>query len=117
AKLCKRVGLELVEPLYNRDTMELLLKYAKIGLDFLIIGMRRNSLSHEWLGKTITRENFENFLAEALSNGIDPCGEYGEYHTLVTRIGGRRLIIERCPFLTHEKDNMLYISLRAIAHS
>ena len=116
-KLCEKVGLELIEPLYTRDTLELLLKYAEIGLDFLIIGMRRNSLSPEWLGKTITRENFENFLAEALSNGIDPCGEYGEYHTLVTRIGGQRLIIERRPFLTHEKDNMLYISLRAIAHS
>jgi len=116
-KLCEKVGLELIEPLYNRDTLELLLKYAEIGLDFLIIGIRRNSLSHEWLGKTITRENFENFLTEVLSNGIDPCGEYGEYHTLVTRIGGRRLIIERRLFLTHEKDNMLYISLRAIAHS
>jgi len=116
-KLCEKVGLELIEPLYTRDTLELLLRYAEIGLDFLIIGIRRNSLSHEWLGKTITRENFENFLAEALSNGIDPCGEYGEYHTLVTRIGGQRLIIERRPFLTHEKDDMLYISLRAIAHS
>ena len=116
-KLCEKVGLELIEPLYNRDTLELLLKYAEIGLDFLIIGIRRNSLSHEWLGKTITRENFENFLAEVLSNGIDPCGEYGEYHTLVTRIGGQRLIIERRPFLTHEKDNTLYISLRGIAHS
>ena len=116
-KLCEKVGLELIEPLYTRDTLELLLRYAEIGLDFLIIGIRRNSLSHEWLGKTITRENFENFLAEVLSNGIDPCGEYGEYHTLVTRIGGQRLIIERRPFLTHEKDNTLYISLRAIAHS
>ena len=34
-KLCEKVGLELVEPLYNRDTMELLLKYADTGLDFL----------------------------------------------------------------------------------
>jgi len=117
AKLCEKVGLELVEPLYNRDTLELLIKYAEIESDFLIIGVRKNSLSPEWLGKTITRENFENFLAEVLSNGIDPCGEYGEYHTLVTRIGGQRLIIERRPFLTHEKDNTLYISLRAIAHS
>jgi len=117
AKLCKRVGLELVEPLYNRDTMELLLKYAKIGLDFLIIGIRKNSLNPEWLGKTITRENFEIFLAEALSNGIDPCGEYGEYHTIVTRLGDQKLIIERNSSSAHEKDNTLYISLRVATHS
>ena len=86
AKLCEKVGLELVEPLYNHDTLELLIKYAEIGLDFLIIGIRKNSLSPEWLGKTITRENFEDFLAEAISNGIDPCGEYGEYHTLVASL-------------------------------
>jgi len=117
AELCEKVGLELVEPLYNRDTLELLLKYAEIGLDFLIIGIRKNSLSPEWLGKTITRENFEKFLVEALSKRIDPCGEYGEYHTLVTRIGDQKLIIERGSLSTHEKDNTLYISLRATAHS
>ena len=117
AKLCKRVGLELVEPLYNRDTMELLLKYAKIGLDFLIIGIRKNSLNPEWLGKIITRENFEIFLAEALSNGIDPCGEYGEYHTVVTRLGDQKLIIERNSSSAHEKNNTLYISLRVATHS
>ena len=117
AELCEKVGLELVEPLYNSDTLELLLKYAEIGLGLLIIGIRKNNLSPEWLGKTITRENFEEFLAEALSRGIDPCGEYGEYHTLVTRIGGQRLIIERNSLSTHEKDNTLYISLRATAHS
>ena len=117
AELCEKVGLELVEPLYNRDTLELLLKYAEIGLDFLIIGIRKNSLSPEWLGKTITRENFEIFLAEALSNGIDPCGEYGEYHTIVTRLGGRKLIIERNSLSIHEKDNTRYISLRVTTHS
>ena len=41
AKLCEKVGLELVEPLYNRDTLELLLKYIEIGLEFLIMGIRK----------------------------------------------------------------------------
>jgi len=116
AKLCEKVELELVEPLYNCDTLELLLKYAEIELDFFIIGIRRNSLSPEWLGKTVTRENFEIFLAEALNTGIDPCGEYGEYHTIVTRLGGRKLIIERNSLSIHEKDNTRYISLRVTTH-
>ena len=117
AKLCEKVGLELVEPLYNHDTLELLIKYAEIGLDFLIIGIRKNSLSPEWLGKTITRENFEDFLAEAISNGIDPCGEYGEYHSLVTCVGDQKLILESNLLSIHEKDNTRYISLRVTTHS
>jgi len=117
AELCEKVGLELIEPLYNRDTLELLIKYAEIGLDFLIVGIRRNSLSPEWLGKTITKENFEIFLTEALSNGIDPCGEYGEYHTIVTRLGDQMLVIERNSLSIHEKDNTRYISLRVTTHS
>jgi len=117
AELCERVGLKLVEPLYNRDTLELLIKYAEIGLDFLIVGIRRNSLSPEWLGKTITKENFESFLTEALSNGIDPCGEYGEYHTIVTRLGDQMLVIQRNSLSIHEKDKTLYISLGATVHS
>jgi len=112
AELCEKVGLELVEPLYNRDTLELLIKYAEIGLDFLIIGIRKNSLSPEWLGKTITRENFEDFLAEALSNGIDPCGEYGEYHSLATRLSDLKIKL-RFDFTVGEKSNQVsYLILK-----
>lgn len=37
-------------------------------------------LDQTWLGKYIDRET----IKELVARGIDPCGEYGEYHSLVT---------------------------------
>ena len=82
--LCERAGLELVEPLKGWDTLELLMEYSKIELQFMIIGIRNEELDPRWLGRIVTQQNFEEFLTDVLSRGIDPCGEYGEYHTLVT---------------------------------
>jgi len=86
ASLCERTGLKLVEPLRGKDTLELLIEYSRIGMQFMIIGIRNKKLDHKWLGATISKQNIENFVEEVLSKGIDPCGEYGEYHSIVTKL-------------------------------
>jgi len=86
ASLCKKAGLKLIEPLRGKDTLELMIEYSKIGMHFMIIGIRNEELDHKWLGATISKQNIENFLEEVLSKGIDPCGEYGEYHSTVTEL-------------------------------
>ena len=52
------------------------------GLRPDIIGAhaRAAHLDDRWLGRTITLDAVREL--EAL--GVDPCGEYGEYHTIVT---------------------------------
>jgi len=114
--LCERAGLELVEPLKGLDTLELLMEYSKIDLQFMIIGIRDEELDSKWLGEIITRQNFEEFLTDVLSRGIDPCGEYGEYHTLVTglkeaKVGLRPIKIEK------SDSNMNYILIDVLGNS
>ena len=46
----------------------------------MIVTARAAHLDESWLGRTITLDAVREL--EAL--GVDPCGEYGEYHTLVT---------------------------------
>ena len=82
------------------DTLELLIEYSKIGMQFMIIGIRNNNLNLKWLGEIVAGQSFEEFLTDVLSMGIDPCGEYGEYHTLVTalkemKVGLRPVKIEK----------------------
>jgi len=107
-KLCEKIGLRLIEPLRGWDTLELLMEYSKINLQFMIIGIRDEELDPKWLGRVVTQQNLEEFLADILSRGIDPCGEYGEYHSLVTglkevKVGFRPVKIER------SDSNMNYI--------
>jgi len=114
--LCEGAGLELVEPLKGLDTLELLMEYSKIDLQFMIIGIRDEELDSKWLGEIITRRNFEEFLTDVLSRGIDPCGEYGEYHTLVTglkeaKVGLRPVKIEK------SDSNMNYILIDVLGNS
>jgi len=86
ASLCEKAGLKLIEPLRGKDTLELLIEYSKIGMHFMITGIRNGELDPKWLGATISKQNIENFVEEVLSKGIDPCGEYGEYHSIVTEL-------------------------------
>jgi diphthine-ammonia ligase len=46
-----------------------------------IIGVDSKRLKEEWLGFTLSNETAETFLSR--TQGIDPLGENGEYHTIV----------------------------------
>ena len=115
-KLCEKVGLRLIEPLRGWDTLELLMEYFKIDLQFMIIGIRDEELDPKWLGRTVTQQNLEEFLADILSRGIDPCGEYGEYHSLVTGLKEIKLSLRPIK-IEKSSSNMNYILIDVLGSS
>jgi uncharacterized protein (TIGR00290 family) len=79
--VCSKVGLELLEPLYRRDTSEIFHEIFSLGFKALITGVKLKYLSEEWLGFIISKETGAAFLSKIGS--VDPLGENGEFHTLV----------------------------------
>jgi diphthine-ammonia ligase len=79
--VCSKVGLELLEPLYRRDTSELFHEIFSLGFKALITGVNLKYLGEEWLGFIISKETSASFLSKIGS--VDPLGENGEFHTLV----------------------------------
>jgi diphthine-ammonia ligase len=79
--VCSKNGLELLEPIYGRDTSELFHEIFGLGFKALITGVNLKCLSEEWLGFVIGKEVGAEFLAKIGS--ADPLGEKGEFHTLV----------------------------------
>ncbi len=79
--VCSKVGLELFEPLYRRDTSEVFDEIFGLGFKALITGVNLKYLGEEWLGYTISKETSASFLSKIGS--ADPLGENGEFHTLV----------------------------------
>jgi diphthine-ammonia ligase len=79
--ICSKVGLELLEPLYRRDTSELFDEIFSLGFKALITGVNLEYLGEEWLGFIISKETSASFLSKIGS--ADPLGENGEFHTLV----------------------------------
>ncbi len=80
ARILKEVGLKPVKPLWMGDTKQIYLDYIATGLKATVVRTNRE-LSLDWLGRVLDREFYDDILK--LGN-VDPCGEGGEYHTVIT---------------------------------
>ncbi len=72
------VGLKYQFPLWQRDTSILIREFLSHGFKTMIVSVNGTLLPKEFAGITID-DSFINNLPE----GIDPCGENGEFHTFV----------------------------------
>ncbi len=79
-RVCGAAGIQALHPLWKRGRRELLEEFTGLGFTAAIIVTKADRLGPEWLGRTIDR----NSAAELEKAGIDPSGESGEYHTVVT---------------------------------
>lgn len=72
-------GLAHVEPLWGEEPLALVRETLARGYRAIITCVEEARAPRDWLGRELTAELVEAMLAR----GIDPCGERGEYHTLV----------------------------------
>jgi uncharacterized protein (TIGR00290 family) len=79
-RMCEPHGLTAVEPLFGCSTEALFEDWIASGSEALIVTARCEFLDQSWLGRPLRRE----LLSEFARLGVDPCGERGEYHTVVT---------------------------------
>jgi uncharacterized protein (TIGR00290 family) len=79
-RMCEAAGLIAVEPLFGASTITLFEEWTASGADALIVTARAAFLDQTWLGRPLRREMLDAFARL----GVDPCGERGEYHTVVT---------------------------------
>jgi len=76
--LLRKIGMECVFPIWKRDTTKLAKDFINLGFKAITVCVDSNFLGEEFAG----REFDEQFLND-LPDGIDPCGENGEFHTFV----------------------------------
>lgn len=70
------LGIETVFPLWKRNTRELMKEFIASGFKTIVVCVNAQVLDRSFAGRIID-EQFINDLPE----GIDPCGENGEFHT------------------------------------
>jgi uncharacterized protein (TIGR00290 family) len=80
-RVCHEMELTPIKPLWEKDTKKIYLDYLNAGFKATIVRTKLDKLGIKWLGQTLDRQFYEYVLK--LDN-IDPCGENGEYHTIVT---------------------------------
>jgi uncharacterized protein (TIGR00290 family) len=110
-RVCKQQGLEAVEPLWNEPTVSLVEEFLEIGGRASVVAVDSSRLGEEWLGRDLDDSAVRYFS----SYGIDPCGEYGEYHTFVTTLPGSsgRIPITRGEIYQYSGYSAIDLSLSA----
>lgn len=71
------LGIEVVEPLWNRTSIEIIDDFLKSGINTKIIVTQVDKLDITFIGKDLDAS-----LINSFPEHIDICGENGKYHTL-----------------------------------
>jgi diphthine-ammonia ligase len=79
-RVCDVSGIVPVHPLWKRDRRELLEEFISLGFKAQIVVVNEHKLDKQFLGKPIQAQT----IMEMEETGIDPSGELGEYHSVVT---------------------------------
>jgi len=78
-KVCAKADIIPYLPLWEGARLALLNEFITLGYKALIVRVNENKLNRKFLGRIIDQD----VVGEFQKTGIDPCGENGEYHTVV----------------------------------
>jgi diphthine-ammonia ligase len=77
-KVCEAASIKAILPLWQQDRITLVDEMIENGIETMIVSCNVQ-MGENYLGKILTKE----LALELAEKGIDPCGENGEFHTLV----------------------------------
>lgn len=78
-RVCKDIDVEPIEPLWNISPVEIIEEFINLGFKAIIVSCQADKFSKDFVGRYVDKD----LLAELRSRNICPCGENGEFHTLV----------------------------------
>ena len=80
-RICNELNIKPVMPLWGLDPKQILTDFVDDGFEAIVVMVKVDLLSEEWLGRKVDR-NFVSDLLK-LESKVHLCGELGEYHTFV----------------------------------
>jgi|GEM_PF-31828 len=106
---CAQAGIELRRPLWKMPREHVFAKAKEYGLHFLLSCVKPPFLEKKNVGSEFYPAAMEELQQLAAKNNFDPCGENGEYHTLVLDAALFRKKLSRSAGEVREKNNLYYL--------
>lgn len=79
-EICDELGIVLIEPLWKKSSEEVMEDFMDSGFEAIVVSTQSDLLDASWVGRKLD----QSFLDDIKKiNGVDICGENGEYHSLV----------------------------------
>ncbi|HEX7653374.1 MAG TPA: diphthine--ammonia ligase [Verrucomicrobiae bacterium] len=77
------VGMQVLTPLWGRNRRQLLEQLLAAEFEVVFSCVKKRWLAAGWAGRRLSADVIAELAVMRVENGLDLCGEEGEYHTLV----------------------------------
>ena len=81
--VCEGLDAEVIMPLWEQDTLQILNEEISKGFRAVFTCVKQPYFDEDWIGRELNKNTVKDLLNLVEKHGIDPCGENGEYHTMV----------------------------------
>ncbi len=82
-RVCGDVAVTPYLPLWGEKQEELLKDFINLGFTAIVVAAKAELFDREWLGHKVDRDFLDHLEVLKETKEVTPCGEAGEYHTLV----------------------------------
>lgn len=83
-RVCQEVDITPHLPLWGENQHKILRDFISLGFKAVVVATKADLLGEEWLGRRVDLDFIRHLDELRKTKDITPCGEAGEYHTLVT---------------------------------
>jgi diphthine-ammonia ligase len=80
-KMAAELDISFISPCWGMEPHTMMNELVEHGFESVIVCIKDGTLPQNWIGKTINKETLKELFE---LTEIHPCGEKGEYHTLIT---------------------------------
>jgi len=109
--VCEGLGIDVILPLWGAEPNRILDEFVSQGFRAIFTCVRRPWFSEEWLGRELDNDHVKTVKTLSRENRIDPCGENGEYHTMVIDGPIFKEAVEISKFSVEERNRVLFMKV------
>ncbi len=111
-KICSQIGLEVFNPLWQKNQLELLNDLIANKFEIIITGVAAYPLDSSWLDRKIDSQFIKDVKKLNEKFKISPAGEGGEFETLVLNcpLFSKRLEIKSSKIFSSGRNHRLEVS-------
>jgi len=97
-EVCRGTGVKVIKPLWEQDREEIMGEVLSAGLKVVFVCVKEPWFNENWLGRVIDKQCIRDLKVLHAKNGVDICGEFGEYHTMVVDAPFFQKTLKVCKF-------------------
>ena len=109
---CRPLGMQVYTPLWGRHRLLLLQQMLKQDMKVQLSAVNTRWLDPDWVGRELDEQMVSTLQDVRVWNGLDLCGEEGEYHTLVVDGPQFSYGIDIHSYSTCFADSLAYMEIR-----